>query len=148
MREWELYQVVVPGEPEGKGRSCLMGETKPVEADAGGTMMEGVDRSRVRVLERESQHARVERTESVAHRSRGRFEDLRLVACVTADMTDLSMSCAAQIEEIDSSKEEGSSTSAGIRLFKSSAVRFGLEVDTGVEEGWVDGNSESGNGDV
>jgi hypothetical protein len=78
-----------------------------------------------------------------AHRSRGRLEDLRLVACIMADMEDLSTSCAAQMEEIDSSKEVGSSTSAGIRVFKSSTVRFGLEV----EVGWVDVDSESGNGD-
>ena len=68
------------------------------------------------------------RAENVAHRSRGRIEDLRLVACVRADTTDLSTSCAAQMVEIDSSKEEGSSTSAGTRLFKSSMVIFGSGV--------------------
>jgi hypothetical protein len=46
-------------------------------------------------------------------------------------MTDLSISCAAQMEEIDSSKELGSSMSAGIRLFKSSAVRVGSEFEAG-----------------
>ena len=86
------------------------------------------------------------RTEKIAHRSRGRLEDLCLVACVTADMTDLSMSCAAQMEEIDSSKEEGFSTSAGTRLFKSSIVRFGSEVE--VEVRWLNVGSESGNGDA
>jgi len=53
-REWELYQAVTPGEPEGKGRSCLTGDTEVVEVDDEGTMMEGVDRSRVRALERTS----------------------------------------------------------------------------------------------
>lgn len=38
------------------------------------------------------------------------------------------MLCAAQMEEIDSSKELGSSMSAGIRVFKSSA---GLELEDG-----------------
>ena len=57
-------------------------------------------------------------------------------------MTDLSTSCAAQMEEIDSSKEEGSSTSAGTRFFKSSTVRFGSEVGTGRVE--VDSNSGDG----
>jgi hypothetical protein len=59
-------------------------------------------------------------------------------------MTDLSISCAAQMEEIDSSKEVGSSTSAGTRLFKSSTVRFGSEV----EVGRADVDPESGNGDA
>ena len=79
-----------------------------------------------------------------AHRSGGRLEDLRLVAWVTADITDWSISCAAQIEEIDSSKEVGSSTSAGIRLFKRSTVRFESEA----EVGWMDVDSDSGNGDA
>ena len=52
MREWLLYQAVTPGEPEGKGRSCLTGETEVVEVDDDGTIMGGVDRSRVRALER------------------------------------------------------------------------------------------------
>jgi hypothetical protein len=39
------------------------------------------------------------------------------------------------MEEIDSSKEVGSSTSAGTRLFKSSTVRVGLEVDVEVKAG-------------
>lgn len=56
------------------------------------------------------------------------------------------MSCAAQMEEIDSSKEEGFSTSAGTRLFKSSIVRFGSEVE--VEVRWLNVGSESGNGDA
>ena len=50
------------------------------------------------------------------------------------------MSCAAQIEEIDSSKEVGSATSAGTRFFRSSMVRFGSEV----EVGWVDSESDDG----
>ena len=45
---------MTPGEPEGKGRSCLTGETEVVVVDDDGTMIEGVDRSRVRVLERVS----------------------------------------------------------------------------------------------
>ena len=49
-RDWELYQAVTPGEPEGKGRSCLIAETELVEVEDDGTMMEGVGRSRVRVL--------------------------------------------------------------------------------------------------
>ena len=72
-----------------------------------------------------------ERNQNIAHRSRGRLEDLRLAACVKADITDSSISCAAQMEEMDSSKEVGSSTSAGTRLFKSSTVRVGSEVEGG-----------------
>lgn len=87
-----------------------------------------------------SQHACVEENENNAHRSRGRFED-RFIACVTADM---SISCAAQTEEIASSKEVGSSATVGIRLFKSSMVRSGAEV----EVGWMEVDSESGNGEV
>lgn len=47
------------------------------------------------------------------------------------------------MEDIDSSKESGSSTSAGTRFFRSSTVRVGLEVDVGVEvkAGRVDVNS-------
>jgi hypothetical protein len=67
------------------------------------------------------------------HRSGGRLEDLRLAACVTADRTDSSILWAAKMEEIDSSKEAGSSTSAGTRLFKSSTVRVGLGVVVGAE---------------
>lgn len=85
-----------------------------------------------------------ERREKNAHRLRGRIEGLRRVACITVDMTDLSTSCAAQIEEIDSSKEVGSSTRAGIRLFKSSAVRFESEV----EVGRLDVDSKPGDGDA
>ena len=48
------------------------------------------------------------------------------------------------MEDIDSSKEVGSSASAGIRLFKSSMVRSGAEV----EVGWMEVDSESGNGEV
>ena len=59
-------------------------------------------------------------------------------------MTDLSISCAAQMEEIDSSKEVGSSISAGTSLFKSSAVRFGAEV----EVGRIDADSESSGGEA
>ena len=72
-----------------------------------------------------------ERNKKFTHRSGGRLEDLRFAACVTADMTDSSISCAAQMEEIDSSKEPGSWTSAGTRLFKSSTVRVGLELEVG-----------------
>ena len=61
-------------------------------------------------------------------------------------MTDLSTSCAAQMEEIDSSKEEGSSMSAGTRLFKSSTVRFWSELGAGV--GRVEVDSYSGDGDA
>ena len=86
------------------------------------------------------------RTEKITHHSRGRLKDLRLVACVTADMTDLSMLCAAQMEEINSSKEEGFLTSAGTRLFKSSTVRFGSEVEVKVR--WLNVGSELGNGDA
>lgn len=70
--------------------------------------------------------------------------DPRFAACVTADMMDLSTSCAAQMEEIDSSKELGSSTSAGIRVFKSSAVGVELEF----EDGRTDVDSGSGGRDV
>ena len=84
------------------------------------------------------------RTKNNAHRSRGRLEDPRFIACVTADIADLSISCAAQIEDIDSSKGVGSSTSAGIRLFKSSTVRSGVEV----EVGWIEVGSDSGNGET
>lgn len=79
------------------------------------------------------------------HRSRGRLKDPRLFACIMADTADLSIFCAAQMEEIDSSKEEGSSTNAGIRAFKISMARFGLEVE--VEVGWIDVDSESGSRD-
>jgi len=61
------------------------------------------------------------------------------------DTADLSISCAAQMEEIDSSKEVGSSTSAGIRVFRSSTVGLGLELE--LEIGWADVDSRSGNGD-
>ena len=64
-------------------------------------------------------------------------------AYIIVDIDDLSTSCAAQMEEIDSSKVAGSSTSAGTRFFNSSTVRFGLEV--GAE--WTDVDSESGSGD-
>ena len=43
---------------------------------------------------------------------------LRFTVCIIADIEDLSTSCAAQMEEIDSSKAAGSSTSAGTRSFK------------------------------
>lgn len=57
------------------------------------------------------------------------------------------MSCAAQIEEIDASKSEGSSTSAGIRFFRSSAVAFRSDVEavrlgSGLGDG--DGRREGG----
>lgn len=61
-------------------------------------------------------------------------------------MTDLLMLCAVQMEEIDSSKEEGFSMSAGTRLFKSSTVRFGSEVEVKVR--WLNVGSELGNGDA
>ena len=77
------------------------------------------------------------------HRSIGRLEGLRFAACIMADIDDLSTSCAAQMEEIDSSKAAGSSTSAGTRFFNSSTVGFGLEV--GAER--MDVDSESGSGD-
>ena len=88
------------------------------------------------------------RTEDVTHRSRGRTEDLRLVACVRADTTDLSISCAAQMVEIDSSKEEGSSTSAGTKLFRSSIVMFESGVGVGVGVGRAGVDLKSGNGDA
>jgi len=59
-------------------------------------------------------------------------------------MTDLSIPCAAQMEGIDCSKEVGSSTIAETKLFKSSTVRSGSEV----EVGWMDVGSESGNGEA
>jgi len=85
-----------------------------------------------------------EGTKNITHRPRGRPEDLSLAACVTAEMTDLSISCAAQMAEIDSSKEAGSPTSAGTRFFKNSMVRFGSEA----EIGRVDVDSELGDGDA
>ena len=54
VREWELYQAVVPGQPAGSCRSCLIGERELVEVDEDGTTMGVVDRSRVRVLEQMS----------------------------------------------------------------------------------------------
>lgn len=134
VKEWELYQAVTPGEPEGNGRSCLTGETGTVEVD-GATTTEGVDRSKVRVLERVPQCTHRERNRTIAHRSRGRLEDLCLAACVTADRTDSSIWWAAKMEGIDSSKEAGSSMSAGTRLFKNSTVRVWLGVGVGVEVG-------------
>ena len=68
---------------------------------------------------------------------------LRFAACSIADIDDLSTSCAAQMEEMDSSKVVGSSTSAGTRFFNSSTVRFWLEVGAGR----MDVNSGSGSGD-
>jgi len=80
---------------------------------------------------------------SFTHRSRGRTEDLRFAACVTADTTDSSMPCAAQIELIDasSSRSVGSPASAGISLLRSSAAVFGS--GTGVARA----DSGSGGGD-
>ena len=80
------------------------------------------------------------------HRPRGLPEGLRLVACIMVDMADLSTLCAAQMEEIDSSKEVGSSMSAGTRALRSSTVRFGLELEVVI--GWVDTNSGFGDGGV
>ena len=49
-REWELYQEVTPGEPEGNGLSCLIGEANvAAEVEEDGAVMEGVGRSKVRV---------------------------------------------------------------------------------------------------
>lgn len=63
MREWELYQAVIPGEPEEKGRSCLIGETV-AGMDDGAT--KELDRSRARGLEQVSQCAsRKERTKTL-----------------------------------------------------------------------------------
>ena len=59
-------------------------------------------------------------------------------------MTDLSILCAAQMEEMDSSKEEGSSTSAGIKLFKNSMVEAEVDVEVGGIN--VDPDPESGDG--
>jgi hypothetical protein len=64
-----------------------------------------------------------------AHRARGRLEDLRFVACATVGMTDLSISCAAHIEEIVASMSVESPTSAGNRSFRISAVVLRSEVD-------------------
>lgn len=68
-----------------------------------------------------------EETKKATHRSMGR----RFTACVTADMADRSKSCAAQMEEIDSSKEFGLSRSAGTKVFKSSTVGVGSEFKVG-----------------
>lgn len=62
-------------------------------------------------------------------------------------MTDLSISCAAQIEDIEASKPAGSSTSAGTKLFRRSAVVFGpgagvARTDPGPGDG--DGRREEG----
>jgi hypothetical protein len=51
VREYELYQAVTPGEPDGNGRSCLIGAMGWVEVDEEGVTTEGVDSSRVRVLD-------------------------------------------------------------------------------------------------
>lgn len=59
-------------------------------------------------------------------------------------MADTSISCAAQMEEIDSSKELGSATSAGTRLFRSSTVNVGSELGVGR----VDVGSGSSEGDA
>ena len=67
--------------------------------------------------------------QNVTYCSRGQIEGLRLAACTTADTTDSSILCAAQMEEIDRSKEAGSSMSAGTRFFKSSIVIVGSEVE-------------------
>ena len=84
-------------------------------------------------------YVQAKRKKKNAHHSEGRLKDLLLAACITADRTDSSMLWAAKMEGIVSSKEVGSSTSAGIRLSKSSTVRFWLEVDVGVEveAGWA-----------
>jgi len=50
--------------------------------------------------------------------------------------------------EIDSSKEEGSSTSAGTKLLKSSIVMFGPGVGVGVGAGRAGVDSRSGSGDA
>src|SRR5882757_501897 len=76
-------------------------------------------------------------TRSVAHRSRGRLEDLRFTACITVDMRDFSIPCAAQMVEIDSSKEVGSLMIAGTRLFNSSALTVGSEAEAEVAVGRV-----------
>jgi hypothetical protein len=103
-----------------------------VEVDEGTT--EGVERSKDRVLGRVSYYACRQRTKlKVAHRSGGRLEGLRLAACITADSTDSSILWASKTEEIDSSKEVGSSMSAGTRFFKTSTMRVGLEVGVWVE---------------
>jgi len=82
-------------------------------------------------------------TKNTAHSSGGRLEDLSLAACVTAEMTDLSTLCAAQMAEIDSSKDVGSSTSAGTRLSNNSTVSFEL-----AEVGRVGVDSGSGGRDA
>lgn len=79
-----------------------------------------------------------EEAKTIAHRSMGRL-DLRLASCVTADTADLSISCAAQMEASDSSKELGSLTSAGTRVFKSSTVGFGSEFEVVRTDVEVDG---------
>lgn len=66
-----------------------------------------------------------------------------MAACIIADIEALSISCAAQIVEIDSSKAVASSTSAGSRFIKSSTVGFWLKV--GVD--WMDADSAPGRGD-
>lgn len=152
MREYELYQAVTPGEPDGNGRSCLIGAIGWVEVDEEEMATEGVNPSSVRVLGQLSQyfHPWIENNTKDAHRSRGRLENLRLAACVTADMTDSSMSWAAKMEDIESSKEAGSSTSAGTRLFKSSTARvwFGTGVEVKVETGVWRMDVDSGSSDT
>jgi hypothetical protein len=121
-----------------------MGETVAAAGvDVDDEATKGVDRSMVRVLERMSQRTvKKEIIKHIAHCSGGRLEDLRFAACIKVDMTVLSTLCAAQMEEIDSSKEEGSSTSAGTKFFKSSTV----EAEVDVEVGGMDLGSKSGNG--
>lgn len=58
--DWVVYQMVAPRIPDGNDLSFLKGTremaTEAAEVD-GGTSREGVDRSKVRVLERVSQYA-------------------------------------------------------------------------------------------
>ena len=96
----------------------MNGTREAAGAEDGMLEMEGDERSEARLLNQTSQFTPRRGVGASTHRSRGRTEDLRLAACVTADMTDLSILCAAQIE----SKSAGSSMSAGIRLFRSSVV--------------------------
>ena len=137
VREWELYQAVVPGDPEGNGCSCLMGERELVEVDEDGKMVGGANLWMVWVLEQVFQHACIGMNQNATHRLMG-WLHLRWTACVTVDMADWSISCAAQMEEIDSSKEFGSSMSTETKVLKSSTV--GLEFKVG----WTDAGSASG----
>ena len=122
--DW-VYQIAASRCPDEKGRSCLNGTRKRWRRRMTGQRKSSTSPA-FKCLNGHLSAKNLKNCSPFERTARG-----PAFRCIKLDMTDLPTPCAAQMEEVDSSKEEGSSTSAGTSILKSSTVRpkSGVNVD-------------------